>query len=203
MASEDGGRPSGFAFTANHATIIVAIIGATAASFGNLYTAHENLLVAQQDLQAKLIFKAVEGSDLKERANNLHFLIEAGLLSDPDGKIRNLNDERYPSKSVASFNCVKDQTEAAQLICQKEELSVLDRIMARYYFRLLGLSEGKDKHDLVADQNQWLGERNSCLDLGGPADSCMAEKYQLRIAYLLGRLTEKQASAPHTAATVP
>jgi hypothetical protein len=86
-----------------------------------LYTAHENFLVAQQDMQAKLIFRAEEGSDVKERTNNLHFLIDAGF-ADPNGTIRNLNEDKYPSKNSASFDYSKDPAEPAQLICRTLEL---------------------------------------------------------------------------------
>ena len=203
MAANSARPSKGFDFTANHATIIVAIVGATAALFGNLYTAHENFLVAQQDLQAKLIFRAVEGSDLKERANNLHFLIDAGFLPDPNGTIRNLNEDKYPSKNSASFDCSKDPAEPAQLICRTEELAVLDKVMAKLYFRVLGLLQGEEKNKLRSEQLGWLQERDSCLQLGGPADGCMSEKYELRIGYLAGRLGDKLTSTPHVAASAP
>ncbi len=200
MAAEEDNRGSGLASVANHATIIVAIIGATAAFLGNLYTAHENLLVSQQDLQAKLIFKAIEGSDLQERAKNLHFLIETGLLSDPDGKFKNIDEDKFPSKISASFDCSKDPAEVAQFICHSEELAILDKFMGKEYFRLLGMLQGDEKRKLVSEQVQWLTERNSCLPLGASASGCMEEKYELRIGYLASLLNDR---ATHVVASTP
>jgi uncharacterized protein YecT (DUF1311 family) len=203
MASEDDNRGSGFASVANHATIIVAIIGATAACLGNLYTAHENLAVSQQDQQAKLIFKAIEGSDLQERAKNLHFLIETGLLSDPDGKFKSIKEDKFPSKISASFDCSKDSADVAQFICHSEELAILDKLMGKEYFKLLGILQGDEKRKLVTDQVQWLAERNSCLPLGASASGCMSEKYELRVGYLASLLNERGAGATHVVASTP
>jgi uncharacterized protein YecT (DUF1311 family) len=198
--SIDAEQASVSSFTATHATVIVAIIGAIGAGAGALFTSWEGLQLerakhdaaadlARQEFETKLIFRAIEGSDsAEERTRNLKFFLDAGFISDPRDKIRNLNSDQYPSKGNASFDCSKDKDPAARIICGDPALSVRDKIMADHYYKLKqGLDPGAARA-LIEEQQQWLIERNGCANVALTAVNCMAEKYDLRIVQLLTRV---------------
>jgi uncharacterized protein YecT (DUF1311 family) len=200
-----GGR---FGFSATHATILVALLGAIGTATAAIYTARENLRLedakqvaaaelARQDFETKLIFRAIEGSDsAEERIRNLKFFLEAGFLRDPEGKIKKLDPAKFPSKVTPSFDCLKDTDPAARVICSNSGLSTQDGVMASLFVRLkAGLGDSaEEQNKLVAEQRQWLLlQRNACVDATEPV-SCMAEKYDQRIRYLRDRIAAQAAT---------
>jgi uncharacterized protein YecT (DUF1311 family) len=199
---------SPFAFTATHATIIVALIGVIGTAVGAILTARENIRLedakrvaaaelSRQDFETKLIFRAIEGSDsAEERIRNLKFFLEAGFIRDPDGRIQKLDPAKFPSKVPPSFDCLKDSDPAARLICRNTGLSTQDSVMASLFFRLkASLGSAEEQKKLTDEQIQWLQlERNGCVDAIEPV-SCMAEKYDQRIRQLRDRIAAQGASA--------
>jgi uncharacterized protein YecT (DUF1311 family) len=196
-AKQDSERPS--SFTATHATIIVALIGAIGTGAGALFTTWQSLQLertkhdaaadlARQEFETKLIFRAIEGSDsAEERTRNLKFFLEAGFISDPHDRIRNLNPDQFPSKGNASFDCSQDHDPAARVICGDPGLSARDTIMAAHYYKLRQSLEPQNARALLEEQQRWLIERNGCAATPQTAVTCMAEKYDLRIIELLSR----------------
>jgi len=196
----DAERGNVSSFTATHATVIVAIIGAIGAGAGALFTSWEGLQLerakhdaaadlARQEFETKLIFRAIEGSDsAEERTRNLKFFLDAGFISDPHDKIRNLNADQYPSKGNASFDCSKDKDPAARVICGDPTLSARDKIMADQYYKLKQSLDPIAARALIEEQQQWLVQRNGCASAALTAVNCMAEKYDLRIVELLTRI---------------
>src|SRR5262245_61434282 len=129
-------------FTATHATVLVAIIGASGTAGGAIFAALQNVKLeqtkhdtaadlARQDFETKLIFRAIEGSDETERVRNLQFFLKAGFLTDKQDRIRSLSISEFPSKASPSFDCQKDKDSAAQLICTDPELAKRDTRMAQ------------------------------------------------------------------------
>jgi uncharacterized protein YecT (DUF1311 family) len=198
--SIDAERASVSSFTATHATVIVAIIGAIGAGAGALFTSWEGLQLerakhdaaadlARQEFETKLIFRAIEGSDsAEERTRNLKFFLDAGFIADPHDRIRNLNADQYPSKGNASFDCSKDKDPAARTICADPTLSARDKIMADQYYKLKQSLDPVAGRALIEEQQKWLIERNGCANVALTAVSCMAEKYDLRIVELVTRV---------------
>jgi hypothetical protein len=201
---------AGFAFSATHATIVVAVIGAIATGAGAVFTAWQNVKVesakqdaaaklaqqefetkaklARKEFETKLIFRAIEGSDsVEERVRNLKFFLDAGFLSDDGDKIRNLDPAQYPSVGSPSFECVKTDA-AGHVVCGDPALSAKDRIMATLYRELRKMIEPQAGKQVLEEQLTWLAERNECTKLGPKAASCMMEKYELRITHLQGQI---------------
>ncbi len=193
----DAARGPGSAFTATHATIIVALIGAIATGAGAMFTALENLKLektkhdaaadlARQEFETKLIFRAIEGSaSQEERIRNLQFFLEAGFLSDPQRKIGNLDPSKFPSKVNPSFDCLSDTDPAARMICGNPVLAHQDTAMDKLYHQLKGSFAGNtaSAQQLVEAQREWLRQRNACVN-APEAVSCMLVKYDLRIRQL-------------------
>jgi uncharacterized protein len=193
----DAASGAGFAFTATHATIIVALLGVTGAGVGAIFTARENLKLeqtkheaaadlARQEFETKLIFRAIEGSDsAEERIRNLKFFLEAGFLTDPKHTIEKLDPSKFPSKVSPSFDCMRDTDPAARMICATPGLSTQDRVMAKLYYQLKGSLSGSSEQlqQLVDAQREWLRQRDACA-IATEAVSCMVDKYDLRIRQL-------------------
>jgi uncharacterized protein YecT (DUF1311 family) len=188
---------------ATRATILVAVIGAVATGLGTVFTSMENLrleeakhkaaaALAQHEFETKLIFRAIEQSDASERIRNLKFFLEAGFLTDPEGKIKELKPDQYPSKDSPSFDCLQDKDAAAQIVCGSPGLAAKDKLMAALYNKLIyGAEENKP---LIAAQIRWLADRNSCTAGPGPV-GCMASKYDMRISQLQDLLAARTAGA--------
>lgn len=85
--------------------IIVAFVSAL---FGGIVVAmingQSNIKLEQKKLQTQLIIQAVKTGDSEQAASNLHFLVNAGLVDDPKGKIQSLiNDQERSSSKSPSF----------------------------------------------------------------------------------------------------
>jgi len=203
-------------FTATHATIIVALIGAIGAGAGALFTSWQSLQLERtkheaaadlqrQEFETKLIFRAIENVDTaEERTRNLRFFLDAGFISDPQERIRNLDPKRYPSKGNASFDCSQDPAPAARIICGDAELSARDKVMAAHYYKLRRSLEAQPARELYEEQKQWLVERDSCTAAPQTAVTCMVDKYDLRIVQLATRAAAAVVvPGPRTANTNP
>ena len=53
----------------------------------NYYQARQSLEVERQKQQHELVVKMISTDDRQQAAQNLKFLVDLGLISDPDGKI--------------------------------------------------------------------------------------------------------------------
>jgi uncharacterized protein len=82
------------------------------------------------------------------------------------------------SANAASFNCSKSgltYTEAS--VCDNGRTSHLDSVMARGYFRDLRHTYGWERHRIIANQINWLHDRNAC----GADVRCLNQLYKARI----------------------
>jgi uncharacterized protein YecT (DUF1311 family) len=214
-------RGAGFAFTATHATIIVALLGTIGTGAGAIFAARENLRVeeakhkaasalelarhhaaadlARQEFEIKLIFRAIEGSDSAERIRNLQFFLDAGFLRDPEGRIRTLKPYQFPSKINPSFDCLQDTDPAARIICENPTLAAQDSELAKVYSPLRRSLAGSDEQQkLVNAQFEWLRQRNTCVGAADDPVRCMMDKYNLRIGELRAQI-ERQVKPPSSA----
>ena len=77
--------------------------------------------------------------------------------------------------------------------------------MADLYRQLRGLADPQARQQVLADQRSWLAERNTCIEVGEKAVSCMMEKYEVRIVELQRQLADHRSAArkpaPDTAAS--
>jgi hypothetical protein len=71
--------------------MVAAIAGTPAVS-----TSYYQQLHRQQEIETSIILEAVKTGDLDQIKRSMSFLVEAGLISDPDGKIKTLLDKREP-----------------------------------------------------------------------------------------------------------
>lgn len=78
--------------------IILAFVGALAAIISSSVQGCFSLRLEHQKAQASIVLKAIETGSAKDAANNLHFLVKAGILEDPSHKLENLlkNTEEVP-----------------------------------------------------------------------------------------------------------
>jgi len=89
------------------ATIMVGVIGALAAMFGNWWQGgvsskleqqkfESDKAIEQKKFESALMLKALEPADEDARRKFLVFLVDAGLIKDQENKIQNLtNNKRY------------------------------------------------------------------------------------------------------------
>jgi uncharacterized protein len=80
---------------------------------------------------------------------------------------------------AASFDCGKAKGKIEELICEDEELSNLDEVLAKSYKAVLAIIQGQDS--FKAEQKEWLTkERNHCKD-----KDCLKEAYYDRTFALM------------------
>lgn len=83
--------------------LLTALFGLLATQANSFFTSRANLAVEREKAKSALITKMVETSDPAISARNLKFLLDAGLIDDPTGKIRNLaNDKQAPVLSSSN-----------------------------------------------------------------------------------------------------
>lgn len=81
------------------------------------------------------------------------------------------------SAQAASFDCAKAQTKVEKMICSDAEVSKLDEDLAATYSSIL--KKDSSATSIRVEQEQWLKERNACLDA-----ACLTSSYAQRIAFL-------------------
>ena len=86
-----------------------------------------------------------------------------------------------PSSAVKpSFNCAKAYARAEKAICGSPAIATLDNVMVDLYKKARAARKGAARGALVAQQKQWLKQRNACgSDIG-----CLAQRYGTRIQQL-------------------
>lgn len=77
-------------------TLLGGIGTALLAVFNNWWQFQRTIAVERTKLESSLILKAVESSDALERKNALSFLVDAGLIHDPENKIKNIKIDAVP-----------------------------------------------------------------------------------------------------------
>jgi len=70
--------------------IIIALVGVLGVVLGNFVQGCYNWRLERQKSQSLIILKAIETGSAKDAANNLLFLVRAGLLDDPAHRIEEL-----------------------------------------------------------------------------------------------------------------
>ena len=87
-----------------------------------------------------------------------------------------------PAPAVAaSFNCSGHLNHTEAAICDNGNLSDLDSRMASLYFTRRHQLHGAARAQLIADQVNWLGARNSC----GADVNCLIDAYTGRIHIMM------------------
>lgn len=76
-----------------------------------------------------------------------------------------------------SFACSAASTSTEQSMCADEALWAKDRAMNAIYFYIRGYDNAKVRKALLADQRQWLKQRNAC----GGNTSCLNSVYDERL----------------------
>ena len=93
--------------TIEQATILVAIIGFIGSFLGNFLQGYYAQKQKSEEFQSNLITKAVETGNSKQSKENLKFLLDAGLIKDPENKIKDiLIDSTYKINFVSSLNLI-------------------------------------------------------------------------------------------------
>lgn len=71
-------------------TVLVAVIGGLVTVFTGYYQIQANRELERTKYESQMILRALEPADSAERVRRLAFLVHAGLLDDPGGKIQRL-----------------------------------------------------------------------------------------------------------------
>jgi uncharacterized protein YecT (DUF1311 family) len=79
-----------------------------------------------------------------------------------------------------SFNCARAATTTEKAICADPAIAALDNVMAGLYRKANAARRGSARNALVAQQKQWLRQRNNC----GSSIACLARVYAERIGQL-------------------
>lgn len=111
--------------------LIVAVVGASATAIVGLVTNQMQVSASRQlerdKLESSLILKAIDAVDPTERLLALQFLVKAGLVSDSQGKIANLQAEEIPRIQQQSSQGSVGSTPTSLPITYSQEL--VDRIL--------------------------------------------------------------------------
>lgn len=101
-----------------------------------------------------------------------------------------------PAVKDPSFDCAKATSVAEKTIClpDNRDLADADRLLARTF-----AEARKVTPQLVAEQRQWLKQRDTCMSEEFPAD-CLRNAYAKRQGQLLGALGERDWLQPGEAA---
>jgi uncharacterized protein len=92
---------------------------------------------------------------------------------------------------AASFNCAKAKTWSEKTVCNTQQLSRLDELLAASFQK--ALDGTRDKAALKAEEGEWLTtERNACADV-----DCLKEAYTSRLAVLNNKIANAE-EAPAT-----
>jgi hypothetical protein len=94
-------RGKGVSFSPAQATVLVAVIGLLGAAAGAVITGVVNILTefqkegaavaqAQHEFEYRVILKAIDAPSRDAQASNLQFVLAAGIIHDPEGKIARL-----------------------------------------------------------------------------------------------------------------
>ena len=107
---------------------------------------------------------------------------------------------------ATSYDCdkaEKDQDETAQAICYVETLADLDVELAKLYKTYLTGLTAEARKAAVAEQRNWLKERNKgCIIYKGWV-YCLTESYNKRIAELKKKIDERKKQAPAESSKPP
>jgi len=107
--------------------ILVPVWVAVLGLFLTVYQGCVNGQLEKDKAQASLILKAIETGNVKDSATNLRFLIEAGLLEDPSGKITALLNKPGDVPKLPGSHSVESTlpeiveitgTDSVELLCQ-------------------------------------------------------------------------------------
>lgn len=101
---------------------------------------------------------------------------------------------QIPIANAASFDCTKSRTLVEKVICEAEEISILDDEMAENYFKIKNSLRGEEKRRFVDSQKSFLYTRNNC-QLGTDKKltvhkvfsvrNCLKDVYKKRIEKLI------------------
>jgi hypothetical protein len=93
--------------------------------------------------ETELIMKAIEAPKREEQIRNLKFFLTAGFISDPGGKIANMNESAYPSPAPPA-SAARADTILDRMTCELPSSSSLEQITKEFVMVLsappLGLS---------------------------------------------------------------
>ncbi|WP_434952957.1 MliC family protein [Shewanella sp. HL-SH4] len=94
--------------------------------------------------------------------------------------------QSYAATSVAqapSFECNKARGSIEKLICQSEELALLDIQLQPLFSQLVSQVDGQQVNRIKAEQRGWIKGRNDCWKADNPKE-CTKLNYQSRITEL-------------------
>lgn len=89
----------GIKLTAAQATVVAASLALVSAGIGGVIQGWANLKLERQKFEFSVIQKTIELPNREDQIRNLKFYLNAGFLSDPDGKIGKMEDSELPSST--------------------------------------------------------------------------------------------------------
>lgn len=95
-----------------------------------------------------------------------------------------------------SFDCSKTSGGIEELICQNDELAVLDRKLTKYFKLATESYPAEELKTLKAEQRGWIKGRNDCWKSDDKSE-CVRSHYQHRITDL--QITTGSAGITHSA----
>ena len=98
--------------------------------------------------------------------------------------------------AAPSFDCSKVEAGSIEaLICQDDQLSALDRMMAAVFAAATKKASNEHPPVLKAEQRGWIKGRNDCWK-SDDKRQCIQQSYKLRIAELQARYRLVRATKP-------
>jgi uncharacterized protein len=88
------------------------------------------------------------------------------------------------SAAAPSFDCSNATGPIEELICSNSDLAALDVQLAAAYKKDLTESAAEDKHDLIAMQRHWLGDRDSACEGNSDIRGCVNFQYVAQLGQL-------------------
>jgi hypothetical protein len=112
--------------TAVTASIVLGLVAAIVAMFGNWYQGRVNTDLEQRRFESALILKAVEPKDKNDQMRNLQFLVTIGLIKDDENKIKNIKPSALPELASSSVQVASPIVEAAWGVALEQDVSLKD-----------------------------------------------------------------------------
>ncbi|MDH4121852.1 MAG: lysozyme inhibitor LprI family protein [Deltaproteobacteria bacterium] len=134
------------------------------------------------DTSKNLLFTLVEGATPRQK----RLVVKA--LKEPQGSLENTGVDYtfffIPDTFQAGFDCEKASTPIENTLCHDRRLAQADKEMGGLFKEAKGKLSKDAVAGLVADQKQWVTQRNACMKGKEVNASCLRRSYAHRLAAL-------------------
>ena len=104
---------------------------------------------------------------------------------------------------AASFDCEAASTAIEHTICQQDALGALDSQLADRYKQARDGADSSRADELLAEQRQWLKQRNACSKMTSQLPECLRDCMAYRIKVLGEQVAQQDRVFTETVQLIP